>query len=162
MYWEFIDKLNLSSSKSHIDIHLNLWCGRHWDTKRALHKNRCAAYPAQVWLVELCSQASNYLKSNIPSTTGQSGGTIAGSDCEAAMPDQHTESFSNYHFKVWQVTCKLWLILLKSSVAQEEACLEGFGRKKNGWLALLISQNLSCFGLSSRSKLALKAEKNTC
>lgn len=34
------------------------------------------------------------------------------------------------------------------------------GRKKRkAWLALLISQNLSCFGLSSRSKLALKAEK---
>lgn len=31
--------------------------------------------------------------------------------------------------------------------------------RNEAWLALLISQNLSCFGLSSRSKLALKAEK---
>lgn len=35
-------------------------------------------------------------------------------------------------------------------------------RESEAWLALLISQNLSCFGLSSRSKLALKAVKNTC
>jgi len=32
-------------------------------------------------------------------------------------------------------------------------------KKREAWLALLISQNLSCFGLSCRSKLALKAEK---
>lgn len=44
-----------------------------------------------VWQMETCSWASNYLNTSIPTTKGRSGGTMAGVDSEAAMPDQHTE-----------------------------------------------------------------------
>lgn len=57
----------------------------------------------RLWLVHRLLN----LTSNIATTKGRSGGTMTGTNQEAAMPDQRTESFCNYHFKVWQVTCRL-------------------------------------------------------